>query len=188
MMIKLADGSQVSVDEFITWNHCKQLNMLTKLGIPRRDETKKKISLKNVGKVISQETRDRMSATMKHKFANGLMPPVHRTYGKDNAASVSVTTPLGKFDSLRAAGIAHNCRADTIKHRTLTGKPGYYCTKNPILVGKQGKPIMTPSGEFASISLAVEYATKNGLKNAINKIRQWLKTHPQQFYYIKDTK
>ena len=53
----------------------------------------------------------------------------------------------------------------------------------------QSKPIMTPTGAFPSKSAAGEWAQAHGLINAHRKINKWLKTHPDQFYYIpKDTK
>ena len=50
------------------------------------------------------------------------------------------------------------------------------------------KPIMTPTGVFPSLKHAAEWAVANGLCNAYKKIGKWLKTHPEQFYYIKETK
>jgi hypothetical protein len=47
------------------------------------------------------------------------------------------------------------------------------------------KRIMTPTGEFPSVIQAEIWATEHGLKNARGKIRLWLKTHPEQFYFIK---
>jgi hypothetical protein len=51
------------------------------------------------------------------------------------------------------------------------------------------KPIMTPTGVFPSFKHAAEWAVANGLPNAGKKIRKWMKSHPEMFYYIpKDTK
>jgi hypothetical protein len=51
------------------------------------------------------------------------------------------------------------------------------------------RPIMTPTGLFPSKRAAADWAESHGLVNAHNKIQKWLKTHPDQFYYVaKDTK
>ena len=53
----------------------------------------------------------------------------------------------------------------------------------------QSKPIMTPTGAFPSKYAAGAWAQAHGLADAHNKINKWLKTHPDQFYYIpKETK
>jgi len=46
------------------------------------------------------------------------------------------------------------------------------------------KPFMTPSGAFASKKLAEDWATEFGVGNANGKIGKWLKTKPEEFYYI----
>ena len=58
----------------------------------------------------------------------------------------------------------------------------------PQLVAANQKPIMTPTGVFPSVKHAAEWALANGLCNPYKKIGKWLKTHPEMFYYIKDTK
>jgi len=55
-MIKLANGSYVSVEEFITWNQQKQSNMLTRLGIPLTAEHRAKISAANKGRVLVKDS------------------------------------------------------------------------------------------------------------------------------------
>jgi hypothetical protein len=49
----------------------------------------------------------------------------------------------------------------------------------------QSKTIMTPTGEFPSLMAAARWAEQNGLGNARNKIVKWMKTHPDQFYYVE---
>ena len=70
----------------------------------------------------------------------------------------------------------------TAKHRakikaTLLAKPSNV------------KPIMTPSGVFPRLCDAIAYAKAHGVPNPRDKILTWLRTHPDQFYYVaKDTK
>lgn len=48
------------------------------------------------------------------------------------------------------------------------------------------KPFMTPSGAFASKKLAADWATANGVNNALGKFDKWVKQLPDQFYYITE--
>lgn len=46
------------------------------------------------------------------------------------------------------------------------------------------KPIVTPNGVFANISLASDQAKSDGLLNPKVKIRKWVKEFPNDYYYI----
>lgn len=46
------------------------------------------------------------------------------------------------------------------------------------------KPFKTPSGAFASKKLASDWATEKGVRNAMGKLDNWIKTKPTEFYYI----
>ena len=50
--------------------------------------------------------------------------------------------------------------------------------------GHHNKPFVTPSGAFASRRQAVDWATEQGLVNALGKFERWVKTRPTEFYYI----
>lgn len=46
------------------------------------------------------------------------------------------------------------------------------------------KPFKTPSGVFHSKKAAIDWATENGVGNAIGKFDKWIKEKPNEFYYI----
>ena len=46
------------------------------------------------------------------------------------------------------------------------------------------KCFATPSGAFPSKKSAIEWATDNGVRNASGKFDNWIKTRPDEFYYI----
>jgi hypothetical protein len=77
----------------------------------------------------------------------------------------------------------------TLEHRARIGAAMKLKMSNPEIKEKVSKavskPIMTPSGAFASVGQAEAWATQHGLINARDKIRKWIKTHPESFYFIK---
>jgi hypothetical protein len=195
-MITLNNGREVPVEEFLNWgakkqamntwsvHYCKGKPAWNRGQCHLSDEVKKRLSELNTGKPVSQQTRDKISAAHKRRFKAGLPPNAKPKFGKDNASSSPVITPLGKFDTVKAAALAHNCKGDAIRDRARRGVEGYVWKSNPILSPPHAKAIMTPSGKFASVTLAIEYARSHGVKNPAIKIRDWLKSHPDQFYYI----
>lgn len=50
------------------------------------------------------------------------------------------------------------------------------------------KTIVLPTGQFESRAAAVDWLTRQGVRNALKKVAKWLRTHPDQVYYLpKDT-
>lgn len=71
--------------------------------------------------------------------------------------------------------------AEGIKRRENNG----WKEKNLKAREKTFKPIHTPYGDFASKQAAVEGMAKQGVVNAGGKLSVWLKTNPDEYYYIK---
>ena len=46
------------------------------------------------------------------------------------------------------------------------------------------KPFMTPSGAFLSKKKAIDWALSQGVRNPLGKFDNWLKSKPDEFYYI----
>jgi hypothetical protein len=103
-----------------------------------------------------------------HKRADSVLRSAEMQSKRTEGIRRSRANPSDKLQALWAAGNPRGIAAATL--------------------AKQ-KPIMTPTGMFPSLKHAAEWAVANGLCNAYKKIRKWLKTHPEMFYYIpKDTK
>ena len=99
------------------------------------DETKKLISLRvrevyARGGIITDELRAKRSARMKQQRADGTIP----SWNKDTKEPTEFTkrkckpimTPLGKFDSIKAAAVAYGHKTGaTLQQRIKKGVPGY---------------------------------------------------------------
>lgn len=86
-MVKLANGNEVTADEFYTWSVAKQNSSL----VPMTEETKKKMSLSKLGKGKSEATRQAMSEGSKEAWvqrrASGTANHTEATKEKIGAAS-----------------------------------------------------------------------------------------------------
>lgn len=47
---------------------------------------------------------------------------------------------------------------------------------------------MTPNGQFLSKEALKERLVTDGVKKPTDKIREWFKLYPNDYYYIKKTK
>jgi hypothetical protein len=173
LMVTLATGTQVPWSEFKTWSPQKQARNLATVKVS--EQGRAKMSAASKGRPKSAETRARMSAS---RFG------LHKSY--DTRAKIR-TANLGKtlYDETRAKiREANRGRPASEEQRA---KMRAWHQANPRT--SNANPIMTPTGQFPSRLEAARWAEQNGLVNARNKIDKWLKTHPDQFYYVpKDTK
>ena len=48
--------------------------------------------------------------------------------------------------------------------------------------------VMTPYGEFVSRRVLIQKITNDGILNATDKLREWFKLYPNDYYYIKKKK
>lgn len=149
--IKLLNGNTVSLDEFVTWSvHKQRMNTVpvssatrTKIsaankgkniwskgrnGKPHSDETKAKIGAVHKGKLVSDETRAKLSAAMVGKS----FPKSDATKAKIAAAKCKpVTTPNGTFPSITAAAADYKVRGNVIQYRMKKYPHEYYFVARP---------------------------------------------------------
>ena len=124
---------------------------------------------------MSQESRAKMLETKKQN------PQRHsdETKAKLRQAHVGKPKTLESIEKMRQKKIGKSRSAEACAKTSAT------LLANPPRV----KPIMTPSGVFPRLHDAIAYAKSHGMKNPRNKIMGWLKTHPDQFYFLpRDTK
>ena len=97
----MKDVDIVPFDCLPTWTTGKQLDL----------EHKKSISNGLKGHIISKETRNKISASLKGR--------------RNNPKIISVNTPLGIFESMKSASEAFNVSQPTIKTWATKNKNGF---------------------------------------------------------------
>ena len=169
VMVTLATGTQVPWTEFRTWSRQKQArSLVTPVLTP---ESRDKIGAANRGKTLSEETRARMGSSRRGR------PRPQEVKDKLRAANLGKTLSDETRAKIKAASTGR------AKSQESRAKMSAWHQANPNHPGSS-RPIMTPTGQFPSIKAAGEWAQQHGLVNARNKIEKWLKTHPDQFYYL----
>lgn len=104
-----------------------------------------------------------------------------------SSKKVKVTTPWGVFNSMTEAYTAGGISEDTLRRRINKGMDGYAREGDHNNI-KYGKPIQTPFGKFNSKAEAGRFAeTNNIMQNAVKKISKFVKTDPENYYYIEQT-
>jgi hypothetical protein len=141
---------------------------------------------------LSPEAREKHAQHMRLAFAGKKRPAsVGAKVSATKRANPYVPTP--EQNAKRSAALAGKTRPPEVVAKISKANLG---RKNSAEVRAKmsansaiAKPIMTPTGVFPSCRAAGNWALANGLVNAHMKIRKWLTTHPEMFYYItKDTK
>jgi hypothetical protein len=164
ILVTLANGTQVPWTEFKTWNAHKQRSSLVTLS----EEARAKISAANKGRKATPEARAKISAAHKGKKRTA----EHRA--KISAAQKGKKHTPETRDLFR---IVNAGRKISPEHRAK-------------IVASVSQPIVLPvGGQFDSIRKANDWLQSQGVGNGLKKITKWLKTHPDQVYYLpKDTK
>ena len=165
-MIKLLNGKEVSVDEFVTWSKIKQTRNL----VPQNYSAETKAKMAEARLVAAQKKA--LKAQTKASVIKGI------------AHWKRTTTPLGSFLSLKAAAAAHRVGTDVIKRLIKTKSDEYYYVgvdgaRLPVQKARTNKkdPVVTPNGQFVSVASAAEaYNVSTGT------IRNWIKKKQDQFY------
>jgi len=134
-MIKLANGREVTLDEFLTWSYQKQHGNLNPSKFS--DETRAKMSASQKGRTLTAETRVKLSAAMKgrtqsaeHRAKLGAARK-GRTHSAEARAKLGaahvkpVMTPNGLYPSLKAVREASGVTAPTIR-RWMKKWPEHY--------------------------------------------------------------
>jgi hypothetical protein len=131
-------------------------------------ETRAKISAANKGRKATPETRAKISAAHKGKKRTA-----------EHRAKISAAQKGKKHTPETRAlfRIVNAGRKISPEHRAK-------------IVASVSQPIVLPvGGQFDSIRKANDWLLSQGVGNGLKKITKWLKTHPDQVYYLpKDTK
>jgi len=154
-MIKLANGREVTLDEFLTWNGYKQRARLN----PNKhsDEARAKISDANKGRTMSAEARAKIGAAHKGKTVSA------EARAKLSAALKGRIITAEARAKLSAAGKG---RTHSAEHRAK-------------IRAARTKPVMTPNGLYPSRKHVAEEAKVN-----ITTIDNWMKKWPDHYYYV----
>jgi hypothetical protein len=150
-IVKLANGTEVSWDEFSKWSSHKQfMNVVNP----------------NLGFVHSEESRYKMSQSKREKIANG---EIFFVNGDEHILSNPISTPKGVFKSKRSAaeafgvstkriaGWIKNPNQQDFKYEDESFKK--YLKPQVIRKGsdnKNSRAVRTPIGEFPSVTSACE--------------------------------
>lgn len=166
LLIKLADGSKVTLDEFLTWSHSRQQNKL--MSKEQRVKINKKISDANGRKVITPigqfqtlisaasalgMNRDVLSRMVfdisipEFRYVDRKDEDVLREFdGRLNEKPRKITyTPIGQFSSNSKAINAHNFKAHVFA-KLLKSNPSEYYVKmtDGSPVPSKSKPLAVP--------------------------------------------
>jgi len=154
-MIKLANGREVTLDEFLTWSYQKQHGNLNPSKFS--DETRAKMSASQKGRTLTAETRVKLSAAMKG-----------RTLTAEHRAKI---------------GAAKKGRTQSAEHRAKLGAARKGRTHSAEARAKLGaahvKPVMTPNGLYPSLK-----AVREASGVTAPTIRRWMKKWPEHYYYV----
>ncbi len=150
-MVTLANGNQVSWDEFSNWTPKKQNNAMNPPAKGNRMTLEKCIEI---------------SKRQRSFYSNG--DPRPRRIGSANKSSKSVITPNGEFESINAVAIHYAVsREEVFKWIRKTKPTEFYFsipTGNTTQISKSRRAVMTPKGRFPTMSAAaihfgVDYQT-----------------------------
>lgn len=164
-MVTLANGKQVSWEEFSTWSIFKQNGSLFP---PRSPDVA--ISLKDWCLENSQ------LKSIAHKESFFKIRKITRNYGSKNGSSKAVMTPDGQFPSRKSAAnhfrVSSRKMYDWIKSNL---KPDFYYLENECAQKHIGnKPVTTPAGAFASIAAAARHYSVTP-----KTIKDWIHNKPE---------
>ena len=130
------------------------------------DDTRKKISEANKGRVVSEETRKKISDSQKGKIISEetkiKMREARKNMSEETRAKMIIALQNQVFTEERRR-----------KMREAHKRRDY------------NRPIMTAYGEFISKEAFKQKLVDDGVKSPTDKIREWFKLYPNDYYYIK---
>jgi hypothetical protein len=162
-LINLANGSQVTIDEFISWSSKKQLMNVTPRK-PMSAETRANMAAGKTGTRQSPEHRASISAGQKRRYENKPELKKHLSQVHKNRL------------------VSPEARARMSARNAFKGKP--ISEERRAALQATARPLMTPNGLYPNARAVVEASGYS-----INAVRRWVKKYPEHYYYIpKDTK
>ena len=214
LMIKLNNGLEVHVDEFISWSQRKQHELTVPIDIRKKRNTRlREISDKSRPVVTPQGIFDSVSSAA---LASDIAVDVLRKYLLNDAypdfkyliplpgdealktnkilyngvLRKQIKTPLGIFKSATEAAKAHNYSSDQIKWRIHSDKyPDFYRTDEK--VGTEyanGKATIVKKSNKRTVTPLGEFDTKvqamKAHKLTRNEFNKLLKYQPSEYYFL----
>ncbi len=210
-MIKLNNGLEVHIDEFITWSPQKQRLLTTPLEIARAHSAKtakknqravttplgefESVSLAGKAHGISDDALRRRIfnlACPEYNYVNPEPQDKEKMFFKEltrgfGKTSVKVKTPLGIFNSIKLAAEAHNISIGALSHKFYKNKNEYFRQEgikpDAPIPSKRKKKTATPMGIFNS---KIEAMKAHGIsKLDFNRL---LMLKPNEYYFVDDKK
>lgn len=209
-MIKLNNGLEVHIDEFISWSHQKQRLLTTPLEIAREHVAKTasknqravitplgeftSVSLAGKAHGISDDALRRRLynlACPEYRYAIPEPQDEAKNYFKEltrgfDKTSVKVQTPLGIFNSIKSAAAAHNITIAALQHKFYKNKTEYFRIEgvkpDTKIPTKRMLKTVTPLGVFESKKDAM-------IAHGLSKLdfSRLFKLKPEE-YYVLDSK
>ena len=178
-MVTLANGNQVSWDEFSTWSIFKQNGSLFPAVKPGTVKGKYLVTREwdiNQSKAFSLAIKKSYSKTRK----------ITRNLGSTNGSAKAVVTPAGQFPSRRSAA-EHYCVSSRKMYEWIKSdqfQDFYYLEKNDVSSSQLGnKAVATPAGTFESIGAAARHYSVTS-----KTIKVWILNKPESgFRYDKQS-
>ena len=168
-MVTLANGNQVSWDEFSNWTPKKQNNAMNPPAKGNRMTLEKCIEI---------------SKRQRSFYSNG--DPRPRRIGSVNKSSKSVITPNGEFESINAVAIHYAVSREEVCKWIKKYKPTEFYFANKSLCEQQSskkrRAVLTPHGNFPSMAAAalhfgVDYQTIKAWINGTGR-------HAGEFHFV----
>jgi hypothetical protein len=200
-------GAEVQNKRIFTAEHRARISEANK-GRVHSEESRRKLSELKTGVKLSEATRKRMSEGQKGKVIpvevvrkivetrkrNGYThsEETRRKIGEANKGKVSPFK--GKILVLtdeRRRNISEGQKGRVTSEETkqklreiLTGRKLSEEMKKYV-IEKRRQPVMTPNGVFKSRQALVNRLLADGILNAVDKLREWFKLYPNDYYYTK---
>lgn len=169
-MVTLANGTQVSWEEFSNWSPKKQNNAINPPA---------KVNRMSLEKCIEISKRQRIF------FSKG--DPRPRRTGSVNKSSKSVTTPTGVFESIKATARAYGVTVEQVRKWIKKDKPKEFYFSNASHYSEKclkiPRAVLTPQGRFPSMASAalhfgVDYQTIKAWINGTGR-------HAGEFHFVE---
>ena len=161
------------------------------------EEVRRKMSESAKGKIISEETKRKISEAHKGRKHS---PVTDETRKKMSEFQSTRIRKPQSAETKRKISEAHKGKKkpplseDTRRkmsevRRGKKKAPRTEEHKNNLIAARNARipSVMTPHGEFVSRKALIQKITNDGILNATDKLREWFKLYPNDYYYIKKT-
>jgi len=148
-------------------------------GVTLTEEQKQKIGDANRGRKHTEEARKKMSEFQRNRVRN---PQSDETKRKISEAHKGKNKPPLSEETRRKMSEVRRGRK---RKEPMTEEH----IRNLVASRNASLPsVMTPYGEFVNRKALIQKITSDGVLNATDKLREWLKLYPNDYYIIKKPK